>query len=84
MSQSIIPSQETIDVLPITFLVCPRCSQRAPAVLAPGTANNYARLLSCCCQAFITWAKWPRDQDGHRLPRPLHLEPITVIEEVRP
>ena len=81
MSQSIIPSRETIDVLPITSLVCPRCSQRAPAVLGPGTANNYARLLSCCCQAFITWAKWPRDQDGRRLPRPLALEPHNHIKD---
>ena len=28
-----------------------------------------------CCNAFITWHKWPRFPDGYRMPRPSHLEP---------
>lgn len=83
MRDSTIPPREEIapqqDPLP-----CPRCQTLAPLVEGPGTALHYARLSCAHCGAFLRWRKWPRDQDGNRLPRPSSLEPHNQISEALP
>lgn len=69
--------RETKDVPHLDPLVCPRCFQRGPAVLGRGTVTHYARWQCAACGTYLTWCKWPRDQNGNRLPRPSPLAPTT-------
>jgi len=54
---------------------CPRGNTVAPPLERPRTVLHYCRLLCPHCHWFLKWRKWPRDREGHKLPRPAHLCP---------
>ena len=58
-------------------LVCPYCQTTFTPLEGVGTTLHYSRLSCACCGRFLRWRKWPRDQNGCKLPRPLSLAPTT-------
>jgi glutaredoxin len=78
MDESItVYATRTPPTLAPILLPCPYCRRMTETLEAPGTTLHYSKLLCSGCQRYLKWRPWPRDSAGHKLARPLALEPTT-------